>query len=78
MDEKKKKARAGGFMMECPNREKNMEMCNCSYASCGRKGMCCECLHYHRKNGQLPACFFQEDAEITYDRSVEKFIEVNS
>lgn len=59
--------------MDCPNKDKNMKHCNCTY-SCSKKGMCCECLHYHRKMGQLPACFFNESDEATYDRSVERFI----
>jgi len=60
--------------MEC-KREENMQYCNCSYGACGKKGKCCDCLHYHRKMNQLPACFFPDDAEKTYDRSFEKFIE---
>jgi hypothetical protein len=35
--------------------------------------MCCECLHYHLKNRQLPACCFPDDVEKTYDRSFERF-----
>ncbi len=62
--------------MSCPNIEKNMEMCNCSYSPCPRKGTCCDCLHYHRKMGQLPACLFPDDVEETFDRSVEKFVEI--
>jgi uncharacterized protein DUF6485 len=53
----------------------NMKRCNCSYASCDKKGICCECLHYHLKSGQFPACFFPDDVEKTYDRTIEKFIE---
>ena len=64
-------------MMECPNKAKNMKDCNCTYP-CDKKGICCECIRYHRKLGQLPACFFTNDVEKTYDRSVEKFVEVNS
>ena len=30
------------------------------------------------KSGEIPGCFFTEDAEKTYDRSVEKFVEVMS
>jgi len=61
--------------MECKS-EKNKDVyCNCTY-SCGKKGMCCDCLHYHRKMGQLPACFFPDDIEKTYDRSIERFIEL--
>ena len=63
------------MMVKCENKGKNLEMCNCSYAGCSRKGLCCECMHYHRKNGQLPACFFPDDVEKSYDRSIEKFIE---
>ena len=60
-------------MTEC-KRDENMQYCNCSY-SCGKKGMCCECLHYHRKMGQLPACFFPNDIEKTYDRSIKNYIQ---
>jgi len=60
--------------MECQKQD-NLEMCNCSYEGCPRKGICCECIAYHRKKGQLPACYFSDKAEATYDRSIEKFIE---
>lgn len=63
--------------MEC-NKEENLKNCNCSYSGCPRKGMCCECLAYHLKKNQLPACCFPDDIEKTYDRSVEKFIEIKS
>ncbi|HDP24500.1 MAG TPA: hypothetical protein ENN34_03555 [Deltaproteobacteria bacterium] len=59
--------------MECKE-EKNRSICNCTYEPCSRKGLCCDCLHYHRRKGQLPACFFPADAEKTYDRSIENFI----
>lgn len=51
--------------------------CNCTYSGCPRKGICCECLHYHRKMNQLPACFFDKDAEKTYDRSIRYFVSLN-
>jgi len=54
--------------------DKNRSKCNCSYEPCSRKGICCECIIYHRRSGELPACFFTDDAEKSYDRSVEKFI----
>jgi len=60
--------------MEC-NQNKNKNLCNCTYPF-SKKGICCECLHSHRKNGELPACFFPDDVEETYDRSIEKFIEI--
>ncbi len=60
-------------MREC-NTEKNMTHCNCSYGSCSRKGLCCDCLQYHRQKGQLPACYFPDDVEKTYDRSIDTFV----
>jgi len=61
--------------MDCPNKEKNLENCNCTYEPCSRKGKCCECIAYHRKLGELPACFFSDEDERTYDRSKEFFCE---
>jgi len=60
-------------MPEC-KREENKERCTCTY-SCGKKGMCCDCLFSHWNRGELPGCLFPEDVEKTYDRSVETFIE---
>ena len=59
--------------MECKQKS-NLKRCNCSYGGCPRKGICCECLAYHRSNGQLPACYFPADVERTYDRSIGAFI----
>ncbi|HBG61336.1 MAG TPA: hypothetical protein DDX37_05860 [Candidatus Omnitrophica bacterium] len=61
--------------MEC-QKVKNTTLCNCSYSGCSRMGVCCDCLHYHRRQGQLPACYFPADAEKTYDRSIDNFIKV--
>ena len=58
--------------MEC-KKEQNKENCNCTY-DCPRKGICCECIKHHRKNRELPACFFPKEAERTYDRSFEHFV----
>ena len=63
---------------DCGNYEHNLKMCNCTYMGCSRRGKCCECMHYHRQSGQLPACYFPPDVEKTYDRSIRKFVEVNS
>ena len=62
--------------MQCTNKSKNLEACNCSYDGCAKKGICCECLRYHLSKGALPACCFPADAEKTYDRSIEHFIKV--
>ncbi|MFA6599971.1 MAG: DUF6485 family protein [Candidatus Omnitrophota bacterium] len=53
----------------------NKKRCHCTYEPCARKGNCCDCLHYHRANGELPACFFSPDAEKTYDRSIQHFMQ---
>lgn len=58
--------------MEC-KREANLNKCNCSYEPCSRKGACCDCLAYHLRSRELPACFFPRDAERTYERSFEHF-----
>lgn len=60
-------------MRNC-DKDKNKKACNCSYEPCSRKGLCCECVTYHRKMGQLPACYFPEDVERTYDRSIATFV----
>lgn len=58
--------------MEC-KQNKNLKQCNCSYEPCSRKRLCCECIQYHVKMRQLPACVFPNDAEKTFDRSYEHF-----
>ncbi len=62
-------------MRECTV-EQSKEKCNCTYEPCSRKGICCECIRYHWQSGELPACFFPDDVERTYERSIEKFIEI--
>ena len=61
--------------MEC-KKESNKENCNCTYEPCSRKGVCCECVQYHLKSRELPACFFPDNVEQTYDRTFEKFSEL--
>jgi hypothetical protein len=61
-------------MKECLNQQKNLEKCNCTYEPCERKGICCECVSYHRAMGQLPACYFTPEVERTYDRSIARFL----
>ena len=58
--------------MDC-KKEANLARCNCSYPGCSRKGICCDCLSYHVRNKELPACVFPADAERTYDRSYAHF-----
>jgi hypothetical protein len=58
--------------MDCKN-ETNLARCNCSYEPCARKGNCCDCLAYHRRSRELPACVFPPEAEATYDRTFAHF-----
>ncbi len=62
--------------MECKKEFNLSKRCTCSYPVCSRKGICCDCIVYHRANNELPACYFPPEAEKTYDRSIEYFIEV--
>lgn len=61
--------------MEC-NQPRNLKNCNCSYSPCSRKGTCCECIQYHLRMRELPACCFPDNVERTYDRSFEKFAQL--
>jgi len=65
-------------MKTCVNRDDNLKNCPCTYPGCDKKGMCCECLRYHLSRNELPACCFPPDVEATYDRSIKKFVEINS
>ncbi len=60
-------------MAECRVEQKR-QSCACTYTSCGKRGICCDCLESHWGEGQLPGCLFPPDVEKTYDRSVERFI----
>ncbi|AZR73812.1 hypothetical protein BBF96_10695 [Anoxybacter fermentans] len=58
--------------------KENSKNCTCTYPGCPRKGVCCECIAYHRKMNQLPGCFFPPEVEKTYDRSIKAFIKAYS
>lgn len=70
VDEMKKKD-------QCPRAKINEQYCTCTY-SCDKHGICCECLHYHRQRGEIPACFFTVEEEKTYNRTVQFFIQRRS
>jgi hypothetical protein len=57
--------------MEC--KIKNNDRCNCTYP-CDNHAVCCDCVAYHRRSRELPACYFPANAEKTYDRSVEHYM----
>lgn len=61
--------------MEC-QKERNLEICGCTYEPCSHKGICCDCVSRHLQKRQLPGCFFPKDAEQTYDRSFEHFADL--
>jgi len=61
--------------MEC-NIETIKARCACTYEPCSRKGRCCECISYHFKSDELPACVFPPEVEKTYDRSIGRFVQV--
>lgn len=60
--------------MEC-KKAQNLEWCSCTFNACGKRGICCECVKYHREKDEIPGCFFSDDYERTYNRSIENFIE---
>ncbi|MBI5376172.1 MAG: hypothetical protein HZA77_12100 [Candidatus Schekmanbacteria bacterium] len=61
---------------KCSNKEKNLGDCTCTY-SCEKRGICCECIAYHRRRKEIPGCFFSKEGEKTWDRSVANFIKDN-
>ncbi|MFH1073861.1 MAG: DUF6485 family protein [Candidatus Firestonebacteria bacterium] len=58
--------------MDC-KKKTNLSECNCTYP-CSRKGICCECITYHRDSGELPACYFTKEGEASCDRSIESYL----
>ncbi len=54
--------------------EQNKKNCTCTYTSCSKRGICCECIAHHKSYGELPGCLFTPEGEKTYDRSIENFI----
>jgi hypothetical protein len=63
--------------MEC-QKESNAKNCPCVHTECSRHGVCCECLQYHLGLNQLPACCFPFEIAKTDERSISKFVEINS
>lgn len=59
---------------DCTLQDVNERRCNCTYPGCPRHGRCCECLAYHLKSNELPACCFDAKAEATWDRSFSHFV----
>ena len=59
--------------MECKKDNNIQDRCTCTYTSCDKTGVCCDCIEYHLAQRQLPGCCFPPEAEKTYDRSFEAF-----
>ncbi len=59
---------------QCPRAKINAQHCTCTHNGCSKHGLCCECVHYHRGRGELPACYFTADEEKTFNRSIEFFL----
>ena len=71
------------------NRVEHLKHCNCTKKlvtiidghkieqDCPLRGKCCECIKYHKELGELPACYFTEEQEKTYDRSIQNFVKLN-
>ncbi|MCL2766435.1 MAG: DUF6485 family protein [Peptococcaceae bacterium] len=59
--------------MEC-QLEKNKVQCSCTYESCSRRGLCCECISYHRTKNEAPGCLFPPEIERTYNRSIKNLL----
>lgn len=58
-------------MAECSNTRE----CTCTYPGCPRHGKCCECVAHHRDHeGGIPGCFWSEEGEKLWDRSLDLFI----
>jgi len=62
---------------KCLNYKNTLKHCNCTYESCSRKGLCCECIKYHRDNNELPGCYFNKYYEKTFDRSINNFLKMH-
>jgi hypothetical protein len=56
--------------MECEQKKIKF---NCTY-SCPLHQKCCDCIEYHRRRNEFPACFFSEKMERTYDRSLSALL----
>lgn len=63
--------------MDCKKEENKID-CTCTAMTCSSRGVCCDCVRYHREKGEIPGCFFPPAAERGYDRSVANFVRLHS
>ena len=59
--------------MDCKKESNLTQRCTCTYSSCDKLGLCCDCIAYHLKMKELPGCCFPSEVEKTYDRSFKAF-----
>ena len=71
------------------NRKHHLAKCNCTQCiilegsdniakmTCPLKGKCCDCVEHHRERKELPACYFTEEQEKTYDRTISNWWKLN-
>lgn len=73
------------------NRKHHLAKCNCTQCiileggsatatakmTCPLKGKCCDCVEYHRERKELPACYFTEEQEKTFDRTIANWWKLN-
>lgn len=56
----------------------SLKHCICTYTTCDKRGNCCKCIQYHRRQGEIPGCLFTPEGERSHDRSLAHFIEDRS
>ena len=61
--------------MEC-KKERNLITHATAAIHAAKKESAATALHRIRRAGELPACYFPDDMESGYDRSVENFIRI--
>ncbi len=44
-------------------KDENEKSCACKDTDCERHGICCDCVRYHRKAGNLPKCLRKNTAD---------------
>lgn len=59
--------------MECKKNENKID-CTCTATTCLSRGVCCDCIRYHREQNEVPGCLFPIAAERSYDRSIANFV----
>lgn len=45
--------------------QENKDDVHCLFESGSRKGLCVECLAYHRRRGEVPLCFLPDDSDLS-------------